>query len=634
MKHARGLAVALILAIGVAPKATAELRLPHTIADHMVVQQGRPFPVHGWADAGSAVHVSFAGATANARAGADGAWRVVLPAPRASADARALVIAAGGERREIVDVLVGEVWLCAGQSNMVWRMNATEDFETFRADAERPTIRMFTAALVASETPRDDVDGAWVVCTPETVGKFSGAAYHFGRCLSEALDVPIGLMNVSWGGSRAEAWIGPERLASVAPGREAIAQWRAYRDAFDRDPAAYASPSVDDSDWLDGHVPGRFAAFGIPDADDGLFWQRQTVAIPERWAGRDLVLSLAMIDDDDVTYFNGVEVGRTSGWQTPRRYTVPGGLVATGPATLAVRITDGAGPGGVHGEADALFVHPVDAPDDRVSLAGAARLVHVSSARGLPSQHRPSQLHHGMLNPVRDTAYAGVIWYQGENNAIGPGSAAGYADLLPLLIEDWRDFLGSADLPFLIVQLANLAHADNGDWDFPLVRDIQRRVHQGTPHTGLAVTIDIGNARDIHPRNKRDVGDRLARWALDDTYGIEMGVKSGPLPLAAAKRGADVVVTFDTFRSRLAVRDGDISTTVVHGFEVANADGRFVPADAHISGAATVTVLRPAGLDTVSSVRYAWQPDPAAADLIEVDGLPASPFDLEVDADP
>jgi len=617
--------IALFLGWLASPLA-AEITLPAHLDSHMVLQQGMPIVVTGMADPGSKVVVNFGEDVASAWAGRRGRFRVELPAQPANANPQTMVIESGTERVQLEDVLVGEVWFCSGQSNMVWRMRSCDNFEEFAAQGDRPTIRTFNAQNVAAEEPRDNLPGGWLICTRDTVGDFSGVAYHFGRHLSEQLDVPIGLINSSWGGSRAEAWISEDTLRSIEPGARAFQRWDALNAEMLADTDPRAGLDVDDSDWLQGEVPGRFDTFGLDDEVNGIFWQRIPIDIPSGWKGKDLVLNLGAIDDHDTTYFNGQEVGSTRGWQTPRKYTVPGMLVEPGEAVIAVRIIDGAGPGGLHGEASDFFMHPVSDPEDRRPINGPARLVVAAEVAEMPHQHRPSQLYNGMLHPVRDVGFAGVIWYQGENNAIGEESVAEYEEVLSTMITDWRRAFAQPEMPFLIVQLPNFGR-EGGIFNYAAIRDIQRRM-LALPATGLAITTDVGEEDDIHPGNKHDVGDRLARWALADVYGRDGFVKSGAIVEDATLRGSTITVEFDTFGSPLAVRDG---AEALGGFEVVGSEGGIRPARARITGEDTVEVQVPDGGGQVRALRYSWRESPREANLVNEAGLPASPFEVDVE---
>lgn len=608
----------------------ADIALPPHLASHMVVQRDAPIVLRGSVEPGASVVGRFGADRVSVVADDTGRFRLEFPPRPADGVGRPIELESGSDRRVLEDVLVGEVWLCSGQSNMQWAVAACDRFDELKADANRPMLRTFNAALVAATEARDAVPGQWLVCSPETVGAFSGSAYHFGRTLIDQLDVPIGLVHASWGGSKAEAWTSLEALAETAPGRRALEDWRAYERMMAAPVDEYAAADVDDDAWALGPVPGITSAFGIEDAVDGIFWWRLSLDIPAAWAGRELQLSLGPIDDHDETYWNGARIGATRGWDRPRRYRVPGEAVAAGRATLAIRVTDTGGPGGLHGRPGDLFVHPVDDPADRRSLPGEARVIVAGAAPSMPAQHRPGQLYHGMLHPLRDVPVRGVIWYQGESNGMGEGAAADYAQVLPRMIRDWRSALGDEELPFLIVQIANLAYRVP-DWDFPGVRDVQRRMLE-LPATGLAVTTDIGDPDDIHPRNKHDVGDRLARWALVDVYEIDGIVKSGPLVERAWRTPiGSVIVEFEAFTDELGGGDRTgIARRRIGGFEVAGDDGVFVTTTARASRDTTVQLARPEGIEVIRRVRYAWRPDPVEADLVNEAGLPAAAFEIEV----
>ena len=604
---------------------TAEISLPPHLDSHMVVQHGAPIVITGTADPGAEVVVNFVEDVASAQANRAGRFRVELPAQEANATPRTLVIKSGRDRVELDDVLVGEVWFCSGQSNMVWRMRSSDRFEEFQADAHRPTIRTFNARNVAAEEPREELPGGWLVCTPETIGDFSGVAYHFGRHLSESLDVPIGLINSSWGGSRAEAWISEDSLRAIEPGSRAYERWDKLNAEMKADTGPRTRIDVDDSSWLQGEVPGKFDTFGLDDEVNGIFWQRIPVEIPDRWKGQDLVLSLGAIDDHDTTFFNGKEIGSTRGWKTPRNYTIPGDLVTPGKGVIAIRIVDGAGPGGLHGEPTEFFMHPEGNSTDRMAINGPARLVVAAEVAEVPHQHRPSQLYNGMLNPLRDVNFAGVIWYQGENNAIGEESVAEYEEVLSTMITDWRRAFKEPEMPFLIVQLPNFGR-EGGIFNYAAIRDIQRRMLE-LPGTGLAIVTDVGDEEDIHPRNKHDVGDRLARWALVDVYGKEGIVKSGPIVKGATQRGYTITIEFDTFGSSLATRDGKRG---IGGFEAIGANGDMLESPARIASNNTVELLVPADWAGPTAIRYAWRESPSNATLVNEAGLPASPFEVAI----
>ena len=397
-------AVALLLALATAT--AADLRLPTVFGDHMVLQRGRPIPVWGWAAPGSTITASLAGARTQATVDERGAWHLTL-APQPAGGPHQLVIEGDG-RLVLTDVLVGEVWIGSGQSNMQWSVAASDDAEAEIGAAEWPRIRLFQVARDTAFVPQDDVDASWQVCSPATVSGFSAVAYYFGRRLHRELRVPVGLLHSSWGGTRIEPWTDLASLRELAPTlpndaaqrlrddlqaaagrwdetaqRRFEASWEALKRAeADSVAPVQAAVAFDDSDWPTMAVPERWQLAGLEDFD-GLVWYRHRVVIPDAWAGRDLALHLGPADEADITFFNGVRVGATGDvsrgvvefWDDARLYTVPGHLVESGPAVLAVRVIDSARAGGLWGQPpEELYLTPVDSDtDERVSIAGTWR---------------------------------------------------------------------------------------------------------------------------------------------------------------------------------------------------------------------------------------------------------------------
>ncbi len=658
--------------------ASAQLRLPAVFSDHMVVQRDMPVPVWGWADANAKVSVRWQGRAIETTAATDGSWRVVLP-PTPAGGPGELAVASGGQTRVVRDVLVGEVWLCSGQSNMEWPVQWSQNFDAERVAADHPAIRMLTVPHQSTTRPQSDVEAEWRVCTPDTVGGFSAAAYFFGRDLHRSLDVPVGLLHSSWGGTRIEPWISRAGLASqpefvhlireldaetaayegmddAARQAAAVRRQREYEENLARhweetaraDPGMkgrWFAPSFDDSSWHEFPLTDSWERSGpAPLASfDGCVWLRTAVEIPQRWAGREVTLHLPRIDDSDTTFFDGVKVGRTTWkWTEHRDYTIEGAAVKPGPAVIAVQAIDYRGAGGFTGGVDDIRRHLAlevagDVEPKRVAIPGPWRFRIGAAMADLPTPPLPPEplvhpgdrptsptvLFNGMIHPLAPYAIRGAIWYQGESNTSEPQA---YRKLLPVLIESWRaqwDQPGPhRTFPFGVVQLANfgLDRPDEpapGGWAW--LRDAQLQAVLHHPNTGLAVTIDIGEARDIHPRNKQDVGRRLALWALATVYGRDVEY-SGPVYTRHECRGRRVVLHFDRVGQGLTTRDGG----PVKGFAVAGADQRFHWADARIEG--DTVVVESMAVPQPVAVRYAWADNPASANLVNRAGLPASPF--------
>jgi len=630
----------------------AEVRLPAIIGDNMVLQQRTKVRIWGTASPNEKVAVTFQNKSANAVADTQGHWEVFIGPFKAGGPSELTV--KGANVLTIKNVLVGEVWLCSGQSNMEWPlMNSINGAQTV-AQANYPEIRLFTVEKHTSTTPLADVEGRWVVTTPEEAAHFSAVGYFFGRELYQHLKVPIGLIHSSWGGTPAEAWTSHEALLTAPELKpildryesslnassqtketyaRALAQWEEknlYIDSGNKGEAlGYANPATAMDGWNKMELPKQFETAGL--LIDGAVWFRRVLELPESWAGKDLVLNLPPIDDYDTTYFNGTKVGGTgretpNSYMVPRKYIVPGPLVHAGANTIAVRVFDSAGEGGFGG--GPMTVGPPGTGESQViSLRGswdykvelALEPKHPDwgsrpEAVGVSNQNNPSVLYNAMIAPLVPFAIRGVIWYQGESNA---GRAYQYRTLFPIMIRNWRSAWGR-ELPFYFVQLANWhahkAEPDESDW--AELREAQMMTLR-EPQTGMAVIIDIGDENDIHPRNKLDVGRRLAAWALAGTYGQKV-IPSGPLFDSFSIQGDKVRIKFK-YADGLRTIDG----SPVKGFAIAGDDRRFFWADARIEGD-TVVVSSPQAPRPVA-VRYGWADNPVV-NLYNKAGLPASPF--------
>jgi len=590
------------------------LQLAPVFGDHMVLQAGMNTKLWGRAPVASRIKMEFAGQVLETLSNSEGDWDVTLTALEASKESRELTVTCGDERLEVQDVLVGEVWICSGQSNMAWPLRASDGFEVMQSAGDLPGLRTFRAPQVSAHEPRESIDGRWKLATTEDMGDFSGVAFYFGRRLHAELDVPIGLVDITWGGSSVEAWTRVEALRDCPSAARVLDEMDRYSQVLHAKPLeAYAGAAVDDSTWEVGTLPAHFKDLGFD--IDGVAYFRRTVEVPEGWAGKDLVLALGKIDDEDITWWNDVKVGATGGWDRERVYSVPAQHVRAGKATIGVRVVDGSGPGGIWGERELMKLYPRGAEDAALELAGEWRFRPASDVTPHGLQQRPGALHNGMVWPLRNLKFRGVIWYQGENNAFKTNSHE-YRGMLPVMIADWRKHFG-ATLPFYFVQLPNFAQEGDGFWDYPTVRDAQLHTYKTVPYTGMAITYDVGKVDDIHPPNKIDVGERLARWALARDYDLKV-VESGPI-VDQVVFGTDgrILITFDTFGSELRVRGDELS-----GFDVAGEDGEFRPAAAELMAGGVVVVD---GKEP-REVRFAWRNDPKDANLVNVDGLPASPF--------
>ncbi|HWS89589.1 MAG TPA: sialate O-acetylesterase [Pyrinomonadaceae bacterium] len=646
---------ASLLLLVLASAARGDVRVPSLVGDNMVLQQGRKVRLWGWAEPGERVTVTFRGEKSAATADARGRWEVFTGPHKAGGPFELTV--AGRNTLAFRNVLVGEVWVCSGQSNMEWSLVNAQGGAKEAEAADYPFIRLFTVAKKTSADPLDNVEGRWVVTTPKEAAQFSAVGYFFGRELHKRLGVPVGLIHTSWGGTPAEAWTSRAALAAdptLKPILErydkeltdvprlqreyerAQAEWASKYVMADPgnkgEPAGYARPGQDPAGWKRMLLPQLWETVGLD--VDGVVWFRRDVEVPAAWAGKDLTLKLGAIDDFDTTYFNGVRVGSTgtdtpNAWIVARRYRVPGSLVRAGRNTLAVRVFDRVGGGGFGGGEMSLAPEASAAKEGGVALSGEWFYKEEATVPsrdidwtkqpqppGAANQNNPTVLYNAMLAPLTPYAVRGAIWYQGESNA---GRAHQYRVLFPAMIRDWRAAWGVGDFPFYFVQLANwkARPQDSIDSEWAELREAQTLTLKAAPNTGMAVAIDIGDPDDIHPRNKLDVGLRLARWALADTYGLKLE-KSGPLYDTYKVEGDRVRVSFK-HAGGLRTRDGGPPA----GFYVAGADRKFVPAEARIEKDAVV--VRSKDVPSPVAVRYAWADNPTA-NLYNADGLPASPF--------
>lgn len=646
----------MLLLLGCMSTARADVRLPAIFGDGVVVQQQSKVAVWGWARPGETVKLTASWEpkreTPNqTQADARGAWRLYVNTPdAATATGPQSITVAGDTTITIRDVLIGEVWVCSGQSNMEWPLAASMNAETEIAAADDPMLRLFTVRHAVSLHPMLDCEGAWAACQPSTARTFSAAGYFFARELRTKLKVPVGVISACWGGTPVESWLPEDTAAGFPEFADALGRYRALRDPQTRDQAAgskdawwnaldgRARPAMprqwntqpfDDSAWETVQEPAPFS--GSLSNFDGVVYLRRVVTLPPEAAGKAAALSLGPIDDRDDAWVNGKHVGgtRTDGqWNRPREYEVPAGVLVAGANVVAVRVVDTGGPGGLGGPAEQMQLKI--AGGAAVSLAGTWRMKAGAAIKQLPpiDEAPPSVgpgsvtvLYNGMVHPIRGFAARGFLWYQGESNV---GRAAQYRTWFPAMIDAWRKGWGSEEMAFLFVQIAPFNYKAGTSFKNRLLIDGQTaelREAQGAAlalaHTGMAITTDIGDANDIHPRNKQEVGRRLSLLALRECYGQSGTEASGPVFAGITTEGSQVSLSFQH-------ADG-LTTTggAIRGVWLAGDDKRFYPADARISQQKVIAshpqVARPV------AARYGWSCVPDG-NLVNGAGLPASPF--------
>ena len=641
------------------------MKLAALFCDHIVLQRDIPVPVWGEATAGEKITVRFAGQAKSTKASAAGKWRVVLEPMVASSEPRELSVV--GDLKSVIsnltftDVLVGEVWVCSGQSNMEFQLSTVKNGVEETAAANYANLRLFTVPRRAELQPSPNITGMWSPCTPDTAVTFSAVGYFFGRELLRKTGLPIGLINASWGGTIAEAWTSREALETVPFLRRVVGDYHRllknpvtmtqakqieWMKNYDRhmmpdmgEAEGWHQPRLADGNWETMELPRSWQNAGHNYS--GVFWFRREVDIPAGWEGRELTLGLGPTDKSDVTYFNGVQVGsitmqqRPDAWSTPRVYTVPRHLVKAGRAVIAVRVYSNIYAGGFIGAPSQLRLIPADGQEATpVSLAGLWRYrIEANFGLVLPppapppgpgNPNSPYMLFENMIRPLLPYAIRGAIWYQGESNA---DRAKEYRTLFPLMIQSWRAAWkqGSSAksperaFPFLFVQLANFQLPPNqpGESTWAELREAQAMT-LALPNTGMAVAIDIGEGNDIHPKNKQDVGIRLSLPALAGTYGFKGLVASGPVYKAMHREKGRIRLEFDHVAGGLLVRGGKLTA-----FAIAGKDKKFVWADAVVKGDG-VEVSSPQVPKPVA-VRYGWADNPPCA-LYNASDLPAVPF--------
>ena len=622
----------------------AQVRLPQLIADHMVLQRDVVIPIWGWAAPAEKIVLSFNGHTYKVTAAADGSWQIHLPNMRAGGpytlDIR------GKNHLVINDILFGDVWFCSGQSNMVLPIERVKEKypEEVAQAAAYPMIRNFfvpTAADVAG-VHADLPPSKWMEATPSNVLAFGAASWFFAKALYRVYHIPIGIINSSVGGKPIQAWISAAGLKEHSGYADRVARFKdsVFLDSLlHRVKAAAPEPAPHRPDrglegsvkWYDtSYVPLGWHRFWLPGfwADqgvkglNGVVWFRKEIEVPASMSGKPAKLFVGRIIDADETYVNGVKVGNITYQYPPRRYDVPAGLLKAGKNILTVRVTNTAGKGGF--EPDKRYeltdgVTHIDIRGDWQYKVG--QVFPTRTWVGSPSfsaQDEPTGLYNTMVAPATKARIKGFIWYQGESNTGSPGE---YRRLLPALIADWRSQWRQGELPFLYVQLPNFMEVQYApsESQWAELREAELRA-LSVSGTAMVVTIDIGEWNDVHPLDKKDVGDRLALAARHLVYGEDTLVYSGPIYQSARVDGDKIIVRFSHTGSGLLVKGGgDLS-----GFAIAGVDKKFVWADARVEGDSVVV-----SSDEVTKplyVRYAWADNPEDANLYNVEGLPASPF--------
>lgn len=638
--------------------AESSLEVFPLFTDHSVLQRELDLPIWGWDNPGQEVTVTLNGLAEKATAEKEsGRWQVTFPPMGAGGPYEMKVV--GTATLTFSDILVGDLWVCSGQSNMEWPLVYTDNWDQVRPNLNNDQLRLFYIGHAAAPFEKKTVDTLWRPADEENTKMFSAIAYHFGATLNKELGVPIGVIATSWGGTRAEPWTPREALLSsetFSPRIKEIdesmnpAVMKKRLDTFmatynqwilDNAPASpqdkgesagWFQKDFDDSEWNLVKQPGYWEDFNSP--RDGVLWFRHEVELPKEWEGQAIRLNLGPIDDFDTTWFNGKKVGRTdmrtSDWWTAwRKYEIPGELVKGGMNHFTIRIEDYLAAGGLYAQPSEVYIELVDkgVSSETVNIAGewkyAVELL-LPGVHGLPPQpfydpyespSSPSRLYNAMIAPLVPCAMKGVIWYQGESNA---NEWNEYHELFSLLIKGWRQEW-KRDFPFLFVQLAPFGSENvTNDSTWAKLRESQLKTMQSVDNTAMVVITDYGNCADIHPKQKQPVAERLALAARHFAYGDEQVVYSGPVFDRVESEGGKLKVYFTHLHDGLKF-EGDS----LQGAYVAGEDHVFYPATGTLEGEALF--LESEKVETPVAVRYGWADCPKV-NLFNKNGLPATPF--------
>ena len=617
-------------------QARAKVILPKIFSDNMVLQRNGLIPVWGWADANEKIEVRFNNQVKSVKAGKNGKWLIRLDAENAGGPYDMTI--KGKNTVQIRNILVGEVWLCSGQSNMEWTVGQSMNAKQEIAAANNLFIRHIKIQRDISSLPQNDINaGDWQICDSTTVANFTGVGYFFAKNLYNELKIPVGLINSSWGGTNIETWISREAFENSDEFKEMIAGMpKIDLDSLSKlkvkgsvmriealqgtkmegmNTSQFRELSFDDSKWPVLNQPQLWEEQSIGELD-GIVWLRKTIVLTSLDLTKEATLVLSKIDDNDITYVNGIKVGSTNQWDANRRYTIPPGVFKEGKNVIAVRVEDTGGGGGIYGDAAdvKLILYNASLP-----LSGEWKFQVESVIKTTNQNSLPSLCFNAMISPLIPFAFQGVLWYQGESNA---GRSYQYRKAFPLLINDWRQKWNNSSMPFYFVQLATFNNPGNSNegCGWAELREAQTMT-LSLPNTGMCVTTDlVTNPKDIHPTNKQDVGNRLASLALNNLYSKNM-ICNGPIYKSMEIKNDQVILSFDNIGTGLYTPD---KYGYIRGFEMAGKDQVFHYAKAFIKG--NTVVLFNEKVENPVAVHFGWIGDASDCNLFNKEGYPAVPF--------
>lgn len=623
----------LLVLFGTGISASSQVKVASIFADNMVLQRNVKIPIWGVAAAHEKITVRFHNQIQSTEADAAGKWSLHLNKEKAGGPYQLKII--GSKSIQINNVLVGEVWLCGGQSNMEWSVGQSDNATNEIASAKYSKIRQIKIPKEINSVPNSEsTSGAWSVCSPTTVSNFTAVGYFFAKKLYEKLQVPIGLINTSWGGTNIETWISREAFENSTEYKEMITQMpvidfkallhlKMYREekrvetiqnaVINPDLApSFKNWEYDDRNWPTMTQPKIWEEQSLGNFD-GVVWLRKSFDLEQ--TDKDIQLELPAIDDNDSTFVNGTLVGNTIGWDIKRNYTIPAKLLRQGKNTIAIRVVDNGGGGGIYGEESDLRL---SSGEKSLPLHGDWKFQIERIKNQISENDFPSLCYNAMIRPLVPFAFKGVLWYQGESNA---GRAFQYQKAFPLLINDWRNQFHQGDFPFYFVQLASFKTEGNSNKGcaWAELREAQNFALR-IKNTGMVVTTDIGNPASIHPTNKQTVGNRLASIANSNLYGHKE-ICEGPSFKSYRIEGNKIRLFFNNTGSGLKMADAN---GVIKGFEMAGEGQVFEAVPGAVEGN---TIVLPINAEQPPvALRFGWIGDTSELNLFNKEGFPAVPF--------
>ncbi|MFZ4545080.1 MAG: sialate O-acetylesterase [Saprospiraceae bacterium] len=612
----------------------AKIVLPKVFSDNMVLQRNRDIPVWGKALPGEGIELRLNQQTVITTADQKGNWRIIFRPEIAGGPYELSVFAS--DTLVFKNVLVGEVWVCSGQSNMEWKVCQSKDAAKEIALADNPFIRHLKVALDINSMPQSDFTaGSWQICDTSTVGEFTAAGYYFAKNLYNELKVPVGLINATWGGTNIETWLSRDAMEKNEEFKSVVAAIpQIDMDSLNAllinstvkrilqikglsiTPAAthFSKFDLDDEDWPEMKVPGFWEQQQLGDFD-GVLWFRKEIVLSDSLSRQKASLELSKIDDEDITFVNGVKIGSSLDWDISRKYLIPDGVLKPGKNIIAVRVKDNRSRGGFHGNADDL---KLNLASGSIPLSGNWKYQVEVVKRSAVENLLPSLCYNAMINPLIPYGIRGVLWYQGETNA---KRAFQYRKAFPLLISDWRSKWQQGDFPFYYVQLSTYNNKGNSNEGcaWAELREAQA-LSLAVPNTGMCVSTDVGNPTDIHPVDKQTIGNRLAAMALNNTYN-KPRICGGPTYKSMRIVGEELELSFDNIGSGLMTTD---KYGYIKGFEIAGEDQVFYFAKAYIKG--DKILIYNENVKNPEAVHYGWMGDASECNVFNKEGFPLGPF--------